>query len=177
MEGENKLLIHIQNAKITTMSFPNGRKRKEVVEQITKWLNEEGYTIIKEESNPESYYQAIVVNRKNIITPAPIVIRIPKDSPYKIHVGIIFGYKLLENVSQNGDFNYPSKIESVLHQAILPLNVSFQTDSTKEDAKLKIYNVIHFDAFSKDILFGRIKNVLAAYQAADLKYQQLKKES
>jgi hypothetical protein len=178
MEGENKLLIHIQNAKVTTMSFPNGRKRKEVVDQITKWLNEGGYTI-KQEYNAESYYQAVVI-RKNITTAAPIIIRIPKESPYKIHVGITFDYKLLENVSQNRDFNYPTKIENVLHQAILPLNVSFQTDSTEEEEdtmKLKIYNVIHFDGLSKDILFGRIKNVLAAYQAADSKYQQLKKKS
>jgi hypothetical protein len=157
------------------MSLNDNTEKDKAIEKINNWLKEEGYTV-KEKSDPKSYYCANIFYPKQN-TPY-ISIDIPKDSLDKIHVGTIFGYKLIEKTSNFfDDANYTNKFYVAFVNTLESLNVRYTMDADVQDTEIKIQKVIYFDGLSKHVLFETIGNVLAACRALNLEYKQLSTDS
>lgn len=146
------------------------QQRKEVVEKIIKWLQDEGYIIKQETANDKSYYHADVSHQKN--TPR-IFVDIPKDSLDKINVGTIFGYKLLEKPSYfSSDANSSNRYANAICNALQSINIQYETCQEVEDVEIKIWKTIYFDGLSKHTLFETRGDVLSAYRSLSLVYNQ-----
>ena len=153
------------------MSRINGKK--EVIEKIERWLQEEAYTSEKSDKPYDDFRTVIHPPRPNQNIGMDLFLERDKTD----RITIATNSKLSEQDQKTFSYLKPSikqKLVRELKYSLLPLNIQF----TFEPDELIIESImlskrLYFDGLNKNMFFDAIFTIIRALAIINLKYQEL----